>query len=84
MLQIRTRIDVADNTGARMAKMIGVIGKPTKVARVGDIITAHIREASPGGTTAIAAENPAACISESIAAPNSLAVFSSASTSTFD
>ena len=50
MLQIRTRIDVADNTGARMAKMIGVIGKPTKVARVGDIITAHIREASPGGT----------------------------------
>ena len=50
MLQLRTRIDVADNTGARMAKMIGVIGKPTKVARVGDIITAHIREASPGGT----------------------------------
>ena len=27
MLQIRSRIDVADNTGARMAKMIGVIGK---------------------------------------------------------
>jgi len=50
MLQLRTRIDVADNTGARMAKMIGVIGKPTKVARVGDIITAHVREASPGGT----------------------------------
>ena len=50
MLQLRSRIDVADNTGARMAKMIGVIGKPTKVARVGDIITAHIREASPGGT----------------------------------
>ena len=50
MLQIRSRLDVADNTGARMAKMIGVIGKPTKFARVGDIITAHIREASPGGT----------------------------------
>jgi large subunit ribosomal protein L14 len=50
MLQIRSRIDVADNTGARMAKMIGVIGKPTKIAKVGDIITAHIREASPGGT----------------------------------
>lgn len=50
MLQIRSRIDVADNTGARMAKMIGVIGKPTMEAHVGDVITAHIREASPGGT----------------------------------
>ena len=50
MLQIRTRIDVADNTGARMAKMIGVIGKGTKFAHIGDVITAHVREASPGGT----------------------------------
>lgn len=50
MLQIRSRIDVADNTGARMAKMIGVIGKPTPVARVGDVITAHVREAQPGGS----------------------------------
>lgn len=50
MLQIRSRLDVADNTGARMAKMIGVIGKATKEARVGDVITVHIREASPGGS----------------------------------
>jgi large subunit ribosomal protein L14 len=50
MLQIRSRLDVADNTGARMAKMIGVIGKATMEARIGDVITAHIREASPGGT----------------------------------
>jgi large subunit ribosomal protein L14 len=50
MLQIRSRLDVADNTGARMAKMIGVIGKPTPFAHVGDIITAHVREASHGGT----------------------------------
>ena len=27
MVQIRSRLDVADNTGARMATMIGVIGK---------------------------------------------------------
>jgi large subunit ribosomal protein L14 len=32
-----------------MAKMIGVIGKPTPIARVGDVITAHVREASSGG-----------------------------------
>jgi large subunit ribosomal protein L14 len=50
MVQLRTRLDVADNTGARMAKMIGVIGKATREARVGDIITAHVREASSGGT----------------------------------
>ena len=51
MLQIRSRLDVADNTGARMAKMIGVIGKKNSPeAFVGDVITAHIREASTGGT----------------------------------
>jgi len=47
MLQVRSRLDVADNTGAKQAKMIGVIGKPTLIASVGDVITAHIREASP-------------------------------------
>jgi len=51
MLQIRSRLDVADNTGARMAKMIGVIGKKNaQEAFIGDVITAHIREASTGGT----------------------------------
>lgn len=51
MLQIRSRLDVADNTGARMAKMIGVIGKKnSQKAFVGDVITAHVREASTGGT----------------------------------
>ena len=47
MLQMESKFDVADNTGARVAKMIGVIGKRTKVAGVGDVITAHIREATP-------------------------------------
>ena len=32
-----------------MAKMIGVIGKSTLHAHIGDVITAHIREAQPGG-----------------------------------
>lgn len=50
MVQIRSRLDIADNTGAKMAKMIGVIGKKNKPdAAIGDIITAHIREAAPGG-----------------------------------
>lgn len=50
MVQIRSRLDVADNTGAKMAKMIGVIGKKNKLdAGIGDVITAHIRDAAPGG-----------------------------------
>ena len=48
MLQIRSRLDVADNTGARMAKMIGVIGRKNKrTAGVGDVITAHVRISTP-------------------------------------
>ena len=47
MIQMESKIEVADNTGARVAKMIGVIGKRTRSARVGDVITAHIREAIP-------------------------------------
>jgi large subunit ribosomal protein L14 len=50
MIQLRSRIDVADNTGARMATMIGVIGKSTKEAHIGDVITANVKEASSGGT----------------------------------
>jgi large subunit ribosomal protein L14 len=49
MIQLRSRLDVADNTGARMATMIGVIGKPSMSANVGDVITANVKEASSGG-----------------------------------
>ena len=44
---MESKVEIADNTGARSAKMIGVIGKRTKSASVGDIITAHVREAIP-------------------------------------
>ena len=47
MIQMESKIAVADNTGARTAKMIGVLGKRTRSARVGDIITAHIRDSIP-------------------------------------
>jgi large subunit ribosomal protein L14 len=49
MIQMETKLQVADNTGARVAKMIGVLGKRSRTARIGDIITAHIREANPTG-----------------------------------
>ena len=49
MIQMESKVAVADNTGARVAKMIGVLGKGTgcRQAGIGDIITAHIREATP-------------------------------------
>jgi large subunit ribosomal protein L14 len=51
MVQIRSRLDVADNTGARMATMIGVIGKGSShFAGIGDVITANVKEASATGT----------------------------------
>lgn len=50
MIQIRSRLAVADNTGAKMATMIGVIGKKTLEAHVGDVITANVKEAAPNGT----------------------------------
>ncbi|MFO1461070.1 MAG: 50S ribosomal protein L14 [Verrucomicrobiota bacterium] len=50
MLQIRTSLDVADNTGAKVAWTIGVIGRNQRYASVGDIIKVHIKEAAPDGT----------------------------------
>ena len=50
MIQIRSRLDVADNTGAQMATMIGGIGKQTAFASVGDVITCNVKEASASGT----------------------------------
>jgi large subunit ribosomal protein L14 len=49
MLQIRTHLDVADNTGAKLAWNIGVLGKNQTYAHVGDVVKVHIKEASPDG-----------------------------------
>lgn len=41
-------MDVADNTGAKKASCIGVIGRGgKKYAEIGDIITCNIKEATP-------------------------------------
>ena len=49
MIQMETTLDIADNTGAKKAKMIRVLGKSnSRYARLGDIVVAHIRQAAPG------------------------------------
>ncbi len=47
MIQMESKLQVADNTGARVAKMITVLGKRTRSASIGDVITAHVRESTP-------------------------------------
>ncbi len=47
MIRMRTILDVADNTGAKRASCIGVIGRSGRmIAEVGDVISANIKEAS--------------------------------------
>ena len=51
MIQSRSIVEVADNTGAKRASMIGVIGGHGKLwAEVGDIIVANVRESTPNAT----------------------------------
>src|SRR3954468_19797322 len=56
MIQQQTVIDIADNTGAKQAMCIRVLGGSTasgrmkrKVAGVGDIIICAVKKALPGG-----------------------------------
>ena len=50
MIQMRTWLDVADNTGAKLATMINVLGASRKKeASIGDIIVANVKEADPDG-----------------------------------
>ncbi len=51
MIQTYTRLRVADNTGAKSIMCINVPGGTRKrYARVGDIIVASVKEATPGGS----------------------------------
>lgn len=48
MILMRTILDIADNTGAKRASCIGVLGRGDKrYAGIGDIITANIKESAP-------------------------------------
>jgi large subunit ribosomal protein L14 len=48
MIQMRTILEIADNSGAKRASMIGVLGRRGKrSAVVGDVITATVKEALP-------------------------------------
>src|SRR2546421_6113345 len=51
-VMMRTMLQVADNSGARKLQMILPLGGGTGLrARLGDVITASVKEASPDGQT---------------------------------
>ncbi len=50
MIQTYTRLKAADNTGAKEIMCINVLGGSGKrYARVGDVIVASVKKATPGG-----------------------------------
>ncbi len=51
MVQLRTILEVADNTGARKIMCCGILGGgKRRYATVGDVITATVKDALPTGT----------------------------------
>jgi large subunit ribosomal protein L14 len=51
MIQMQTVLDVADNSGARKIKVITALGGSTgRYARLGDLVTGSVKEATPDGT----------------------------------
>ena len=51
MIQQQTMLNVADNSGAKSVRCIKVLGgSKRRYAGVGDVFTAAVQEATPGGT----------------------------------
>ncbi len=51
MLYMKSILDVADNSGARKASLIGVLNSKGRLwAQVGDVVRVNIKEAAPDST----------------------------------
>ena len=51
MIQLRTILDVADNTGAKKASLIGVLCRKNCFhARIGDVVNVNVKESAPEAT----------------------------------
>lgn len=49
MIQMQTRLDVADNSGAKIVQCIKVLGgSKRRYAHIGDIIVGSVKRATPG------------------------------------
>lgn len=52
MIQLRTILTLADNSGARRIMVIGVPGRVGKVATLGDVVLGVVKGADPAGVVA--------------------------------
>ena len=50
MLQMQSRLDVADNTGAKSVMMIRRLGQARGFASVGDVIIVAVKDSTPDAT----------------------------------
>ena len=51
MIQLKTIMDVADNTGAKLASCIQMLGDSRRrYGRVGDLVVANVKRADPGAS----------------------------------
>lgn len=50
MIQLRSQLRIADNTGAKSARMIRRLGQNKKTAHIGDVVVCHITESSPNAS----------------------------------
>ena len=50
MLKMQSRLDVADNTGAKQVMMIRRLGQISRFARIGDIIIVAVKDSTPDAT----------------------------------
>lgn len=53
MVQLKSRLDVADNTGAREVEMIRRLGQITDTASVGDVIVCAVKDSIPSAPDAV-------------------------------
>ena len=50
MIQMQTKMEVADNSGARIVKCVKVLGGSKRMtARLGDVVVVAVQQALPGG-----------------------------------
>ncbi|MBI4032944.1 MAG: 50S ribosomal protein L14 [Candidatus Blackburnbacteria bacterium] len=49
MIQIRSVLKLADNSGARAIHVIGIPGSNKRIARLGDVVSAVVNRADPNG-----------------------------------
>ena len=62
MIQQETMLNVADNTGAKKVLCIQVMGGSyRKYGNIGDIITATVKDATPGGVVSSFEKRIASC-----------------------